>query len=77
MNAWWTARAVEAEKKAKCHSYRLSWELNQRAPRLLKSQISKPSSSYIIAEDKSTFSSYTDKLYNARQLWVIELSVEH
>ena len=50
-NAWWSDRAVEAEKKAK-----MSQELGRggsliKELRLLKSQISKPSSSYIPAKD--------------------------
>ena len=61
-NAWWSARAVEAEKKAK-----MSQELGRGGSlikdlRLLKRKISKPSSSYILAKDKSILSSDTDKL---------------
>lgn len=59
-NARWSARAVEAETKAKIsqqlgHGGSLIKEL-----RLLKSQISKPSSSYLLGKDKTILSSDTD-----------------
>ena len=65
-NAWWSARAAEAEKKA--------WVAQQQGRggslikdlRLLKRQASKPSASYLLAKDKTIISSDTDKL----QRWV-------
>ena len=61
-NAWWSARAEEAENKDKMsqllgHGGSIIKEL-----RLLKKQVSKPSSSYLLAKDKSILSSDTDKL---------------
>ena len=61
-NAWWSARAVEAEKKA--------WVAQQQDRggslikdlRLLKRQASKPSASYLLAKDNTIISSDTDKL---------------
>ena len=65
-NAWWSARAVEAEKKA--------WIAQQHGRggslvkdlRLLKKKASKPSLSYLLAKDNTIVSSDTDKL----QCWV-------
>ena len=61
-NAWWSAKAVEAENKAK-----LSQQLGRGGSlikdlRLLKNQTFKPSSSNLLAKDKSILSSDTDKL---------------
>ena len=61
-NAWWSARATEAEQRA-----RMSQQLGHggsliRELRLLRSQISKPSSTSLLAKDKSVLSSDSDKL---------------
>ena len=61
-NAWWSAKAVEAENKAK-----LSQQLGHGGSlikdlRLLKNQAFKPSPSNLLAKDRSILSSDTDNL---------------
>ena len=61
-NAWWSAKAVEAEKKANTLQQLGCGGSVVKELRLLKKQASKPSSSNIPAKNRSILSSDIDKL---------------
>ena len=61
-NAWWSVRAVEAAKKANMLQQLGCGESVVKELRLLKKQASKPSSSNILAKNRSILSSDINKL---------------